>query len=102
MSYQEVPDVGLSHSTVVLMGCFYVGESLCSLHESSIFGARAVFGLDACYIFPQGVLAIIPLIGGVIGVVVTRACTGCWVGPPLCSVVVTALSGAGSSPQLLE
>ena len=30
--------------------------------------------------------------------VVTRACTRCRAGPPLCSVVVTALLGAGSAP----
>ena len=85
-----------------MKGCFYVETPLCSLCESNIFGAKAVFGMDACHVFPQGVLALLPLIGGVIGVVVTRACTGCWAGPPLCSVVVTALSGAGSAPQLLK
>ena len=40
------------------------------------FGARAVFSMDACHLFPQCVLADIPLIGGVTGVVVTRAHTG--------------------------
>ena len=35
-----------------------------------------------------------------IGVVVTRACTGYWVWPPLCSVVVTALLEAGSAPVI--
>ena len=62
---------------MVLKGCFYVGMSLCSLNESNIFGAKAVFSMDDCHVFPQCVLALIPLIGGVIGVVVTRACTGC-------------------------
>ena len=38
------------------------------------------------------VLAVIPLIGGAMGIV-TRACTGCQAGPPLCSTAVTALSG---------
>ena len=57
--------------------------------------------MDVFHVFPQGVLVIIPLIGGEIGVVVTRASTGCWAGPSLCSVVVTALLGAGSTPQLL-
>ena len=87
---------------MVLKGCFYMVVSLCSLHESNIFGVRTVFGMDACHIFPQGVLAVIALIGGGIGVVVTTVCTRCWAGPPLCSVVVTALSGAASAPQLLE
>ena len=40
------------------------------------FGVRAVFSMDACHPFPQCMLAIIPLMGGVTDVVVTRACTG--------------------------
>ena len=36
-----------------------MGASLCSLCESSVFGARPVFGMDACH-----VLAIIPLTEG--------------------------------------
>ena len=75
-----------------------MGASLCGLHESNVFGARA-FSMGACHVFPQVVLAVIPLIQGVIGGVVTRACTGCWAGPPLCSVVVKALSGTGSLPS---
>ena len=86
---------------MVLKGCFYVGVSLCSLCECNIFGAMSFYSMDAYHIFPQCVLTIIPLVGGVICVVVTRACTGYWLGPPLCSLVVTALSGAGSAPQLL-
>ena len=54
-----------------------MGASLCRLHESNIFGVRAVFSMDAYHIFLQCVLAVIPLIGGVISVVVTRAYTGC-------------------------
>lgn len=69
--------------TVVLKGCSYVGVSLCRLRESDIFGARAVFVMDACHLFSQSVLAISPLIGDVTCVVVT--------GPPLCSTAVTAL-----------
>ena len=79
-----------------------MGTSLGSLRESNIFGVRAVFSMDACHIFPQGVLARISLIVGVISVLVTRACPGFWVGPPLSSVVVTALSAAGPASQLLE
>ena len=56
--------------------------------------------MPASHVFPQSVLAVIPLI--VIGVVVTKACTGCWVGLSLCSVAVTALLGAGYAPQFLE
>lgn len=69
--------------------------SLCSLYEPV---TRAVFSMVVCHIFPQCVLVIIPLIGIPIGVVVTRDCSGGWVGPPLCSVVVTALWGAESAP----
>ena len=46
--------------------------------------------MDAYQLFPQCMLAVFPLIGAVTDVVVTRACTGYWVRPPLCSVVVTA------------
>ena len=60
-----------------LEGCFYEGTSLCSLCGFNIFDVRAVFCMDACHVFLQCVLAVIPLIGGVTGVVVTRACTGC-------------------------
>lgn len=72
---------------------------MCRLCESSIFGAWAVSGVDAWHTFRQSVLAIIPLLGGVIGMVVTRACTGCWVGFPLCFVATLALSGAGLFPS---
>ena len=62
---------------MVLKGYFYMGMSLCRVCESNIFGARAGFCMDASHDFPQSVLAVIPLIGSVIGVVVSRACTGC-------------------------
>ena len=69
---------------------------------SNIFEVRAGFVINASHIFPQSVLVVSPLIGGVIGVVMTRTCTGCWVEPPVCSVVVTALLRTGSAPQLLQ
>ena len=41
--------------------------------------------MDASHVFPPSVLAIIPLIGCVVGVVVSRGCAGCEVGlPPHC------------------
>ena len=40
------------------------------------FGMGAVFSIDACHVFPQCMFVLIPLIGGVTDVVVTRACTG--------------------------
>ena len=61
---------------MVLEGYFYVGVSLYSLHGFNIFGVKAVFSMDACRLFPLCMLAIIPLLGGVTGFVVTRACTG--------------------------
>lgn len=69
---------------------------------SNIFGARALFSMDASCIFPQSVMAITPWIGGVIGIVLSRACAGCEAGPPLCSVAINDLLEAGSSPQLLQ
>ena len=59
---------------MVIYCVFYMAVSLSRLHESNIFGARAAFSMDARHIFPQCVLAVIPLIGSV---AVTRACTGC-------------------------
>lgn len=70
---------------------------LCSPCESNIFGARAIFTMDAYHIFSQCMLTIIPLIEDMIVVVVTRDSTGYWEGAPLCSVTVTAPSGAYSS-----
>ena len=59
---------------MALKGCFYVGVTLC---ESNIFGARGpFFGMGACHLFPQVVLALV-LIKGVFGGVVTRAFSGC-------------------------
>lgn len=47
---------------MVLEGCLYMGASLYSLHESNIFGVMPVLSMDASHIFPQSVLALIPLI----------------------------------------
>ena len=73
-----------------------MGLSVRSLHESNIFGVSAVFGMSAGRIFSQCVLAFIPRMGGVVlvGGTMTGACPGCRVGPPFCSVVVTALFGS--------
>lgn len=60
---------------MVLEGRFYVGASLYSLPESNIFGAKAVFSMDACCIFTQCVLVVIPLTEYVTGGVVTRSYT---------------------------
>lgn len=86
---------------MVLKGTFYVEASLCSLLASIIFGVRAVFGVTACYIFPQCVLALVFLIEGVFDVV-TRAYFGCLVGPLLFSLVVIDLLGTRYAPQLFD
>lgn len=39
--------------------------------------------MDACLLFPQCSLAIVPLIGSMSVVLVIRACTVCWAGRPL-------------------
>ena len=56
--------------------------------------------MDAYHTFLWCLLALIPWVGDIIGVVI-QAFPGYWLGPSLCSVVATALSGAGSAPQLL-
>lgn len=82
---------------MVLEDYFYVGVSLCRLCGFNIFGMKGVFSVDVCHLFPQCMLAVIPLIGGVTGVG-TRDCAECCVGPPLCSVGDTALSEASLLP----
>ena len=47
------------------LGYFYVGTSLCNLHGLIFFGVRAVFSMDVCHLFPQCMLAVVPLIGDV-------------------------------------
>ena len=66
---------------------------MCTQCVPSVSGLRADFGMDTSHAFPQGMLADIILTGQVVGVVVSRGCTGCCVGPPLCSTAVVALTG---------
>ena len=49
---------------MVLKGSFDVWVSLCRLREPSIFAVRAVSGMEACCVFLQSVLGIIPSIRG--------------------------------------
>lgn len=53
--------------------------------DTSIPGSDHLHALPYthCLNCPQCALAIIPLMGGMIGAAVTRACTGCSAGPPL-------------------
>ena len=64
-------------SACVLGGCFYVGTFLCSLCGLLFFFFfLAAFSIDVCHVFLQCMLSIIPLMGGMMDVVVTRVCTG--------------------------
>ena len=49
---------------VVLKVCASVGVSLCSLHVPSGFGGRAGADKHVSYVFTQGVLAAITMVGG--------------------------------------
>ena len=62
------------------------------------FGARAVFSVNIYHLFPPFMLTIIPFNGSVTDVVVTRPWPEYLMGPPLCSVIVNAVSGVGSAP----
>lgn len=84
--------------TVTLKSWFYVGASLCSLYEFSSFGVRVAFSMSVPSTSFLDVLDIIPVIGVVIGVVVARACLGCWSAPLLCSVTVSFLGSRVWSP----
>ena len=87
---------------VVLKGCSYVGVSLCRLHLPSAFDGRTGFDMDTSHVLPQGVLNTITCVGGVACDGGTRVCSGFEAELPLCSVVLTTLSRAGSAPKLLE
>ena len=69
-------DVGETVIYFDLKGQFYVGASQCSLSECNNYTVRAVFGMEACHLFSLCVLAIIPLLGGAIGVVLNRDYSG--------------------------
>ena len=52
------------------------GNRATLVHGFNIFGAKAVFSMGACRLFPQYVLAITLLVGSEPGVAMTIACTG--------------------------
>lgn len=58
--------------------------------------------MNTLHIFPLDVLDIILFIGVVIGVVLTRACFGCWSDPLLCSVAVSPLRSRAYSAVVVE
>lgn len=57
--------------------------------------------MGASYIFPQGVLVALSLVGAVL-VMEELEPEQSEIGLPLCSVAITTLSGVGSIPKLLE
>lgn len=57
--------------------------SPCSLRGFNSFDKREVFSIDVCHLFPQCLLNIIPLLGGVTDVVVIRVIAGWCAVPPL-------------------
>lgn len=63
---------------MVLEGYVYVGVSCVALACVGLmfFGVRTAFTVLACQFFSRCMLDIIPLVGGVTGVVVIRACPG--------------------------
>ena len=64
--------LSLPDPQTVLEGIFLKWECPCVASVGLIyFGVRAVFNMYICLLFPQCMLAIIPLIGGVTDVVVT-------------------------------
>lgn len=64
------------------------------------FWCKGWFGMCTSHVFPQNVLAIIPLIGDMIGVVVSRACTGSEVGPPLLCGCYSPIRSGVCSPAV--
>ena len=48
---------------MVLEDYLYVALFLCSLCGFNIFGAEAIFSVDACHLFPQHMFTIIALMG---------------------------------------
>ena len=73
-------------------------EHTCVDCTANVFGARSGFGMNASHCFPQGVLAVIPLIGSVVCVVVSKACAGCEVGLPLLCCYHCPVRGGICSP----
>lgn len=74
---------------------------VCGVCVCACAHARAVFGMNVYHLFLHCMLAVISLIGCLNGVVMTRACPDYRAGPPLCSVVASALSGAAFVLSLL-
>lgn len=73
--------------------------ALCRLGECSLF-VEGLFLVRMPIMFLLSVSLKKSVIG--IQVLVSRACTRFWMGPPLCSMAVTAILGVESPSQLLD
>lgn len=78
-----------------------MGASLYRFLVPSSFGWRARFDVDTSHVFPRGLLTAITLERGGVGAGGAGTGAGCEAGPPLCSMAITALLGAGSDAKLL-
>ena len=87
---------------VVLKACPYVGASLYRLHMPSASGGRAGFYVNSSHAFPQGVLAVVTLVGCGAGDGGAKARARCEAGLPLCSVAITTPWRVRSDPKLPE
>ena len=86
----ELGLVFLMPRSVFRGGCEF-RMTLDCLCDVIFFDTRAVFIMESCHLFLQYIMVIIPLIGDVADVVLTRACTGYWMGIPVFFVVVFPL-----------
>ena len=80
----------------------YVGVFLYSICVPSGFSGGAGFDMNTRHVFPQCLLAAITLVGGGAGDAGARSGARCEVGLHLCPMAIITLSGAVSSPKLLE
>ena len=96
-------NIGKTVTYCALEGVFLCGNVPKKTVCDQCLGRRARFDVDTSHIFPQGVLAAVPLAGVGDGDGGARSSPRHEVVLPLCSVVFsTALSGAGSDSKLLE
>lgn len=83
---------------MTLKGCSYVGAFTTWLHVSNVLGGRVGLYVNTSYIFPQGVLEAINLVGCVAADREARA-LGLWGMMSPCSMAITILSGSGPVPR---
>ena len=79
-----------------------MGVSLCSLHVPSGFGGRAGSDMHVSYVFTQGALTAITMVGGGAGDRGARIRAKCELGLLPGSAVITAVIWVWSGPKLLD